>query len=474
MGIANLEKADASPTKRFFVSMLTRDISLEDAILDLVDNSLDGALRLAGGRSENVDYSNHTIDIELNESRFCIADNCGGIPRDIAKNYAFKMGRDFADDRDPDSETIGMYGVGMKRAIFKMGRNAIVKTKHHEDAYQVPISSAWLEEREWNPLPIEPLDHEAIEKPGTVIEVSDLYPGVSRHFDNPAFRNDLMVALSEHFTLFLERGLKIRVNDRPIRPITLKILASESPEGPAPYAFQKTIDDVLVTIAIGLNSPQEIPDDDEEDEETEFASERSTQTAGWTIFCNDRAVIFGDKTKLTGWGDGAPRYHPQFSIITGIVEFKATNVDKLPVTTTKRALDASSNVWLETIGIMRRALKIWTSYTNKWKNFPREKQAPYWKSAKPCSLPEAMEVLESRMTERSGAKEFDPQKAKVLPVPNSDVPSSRRIVFSKPLEDIRFLGEALFDDKETKPGIIGEECFDRILKEMREKEESGE
>jgi hypothetical protein len=44
------EQAVAAPTKQFFVSMLTRDISLEDAILDLIDNCLDGALRIAKGR----------------------------------------------------------------------------------------------------------------------------------------------------------------------------------------------------------------------------------------------------------------------------------------------------------------------------------------------------------------------------------------------------------------------------------------
>lgn len=38
------DTAQASPTKQFFVSMLTRDISLADAILDLLDNCLDGAM----------------------------------------------------------------------------------------------------------------------------------------------------------------------------------------------------------------------------------------------------------------------------------------------------------------------------------------------------------------------------------------------------------------------------------------------
>ena len=100
------DHAEASPTKRFFVSMLTRDINLADAILDLLDNCLDGALRLADG--SDVDYAKHFVKIELAADHFSIEDNCGGIPREVAKNYAFKMGRDTDDDRDSDTETNGM------------------------------------------------------------------------------------------------------------------------------------------------------------------------------------------------------------------------------------------------------------------------------------------------------------------------------------------------------------------------------
>ena len=45
---------DATPVKSFFVDMLTRDIELVDAILDLLDNCVDGILRLKG------DYSDQT------------------------------------------------------------------------------------------------------------------------------------------------------------------------------------------------------------------------------------------------------------------------------------------------------------------------------------------------------------------------------------------------------------------------------
>src|SRR5581483_10252834 len=116
------DKAQASPTKQFFVSMLTRDISLDDAILDLLDNCLDGAMRIADGHK--VDYGQHFVKIALAKDQFSIEDNCGGIPRDVAINYAFKMGREMYYNGASDTETIGMYGVGMKRAIFKMGKNA--------------------------------------------------------------------------------------------------------------------------------------------------------------------------------------------------------------------------------------------------------------------------------------------------------------------------------------------------------------
>jgi hypothetical protein len=67
---------NAYPTKELFVSMLIRDIPLIRAIVDLVDNAVDGALRL---RKESGDYSGLSIRIELDNDHFKIVDNCGGI-----------------------------------------------------------------------------------------------------------------------------------------------------------------------------------------------------------------------------------------------------------------------------------------------------------------------------------------------------------------------------------------------------------
>src|SRR5690349_10409695 len=89
--------ADAKPTKDFFVSVLVKDISLVPAIIDLVDNSVDGARRL---RSVSTDPSNTDsfdgleVKIDTRRNRFRISDNCGGIPVEVAEQYAFRFGRD--------------------------------------------------------------------------------------------------------------------------------------------------------------------------------------------------------------------------------------------------------------------------------------------------------------------------------------------------------------------------------------------
>ena len=85
------EPVDASPVKSFFVSMLTRDIKLEEAILDLLDNCVDGILRKRGQVLGTKPYKSYRAEIEFNKDMFTISDNCGGIPWSL-HDYAFLAG----------------------------------------------------------------------------------------------------------------------------------------------------------------------------------------------------------------------------------------------------------------------------------------------------------------------------------------------------------------------------------------------
>lgn len=65
-------KAQGAPTKEFFVGMLTRDIELSDAILDLLDNCLDGVVRQRKGidKTSTSDYYADFFFTHFHQQRF--------------------------------------------------------------------------------------------------------------------------------------------------------------------------------------------------------------------------------------------------------------------------------------------------------------------------------------------------------------------------------------------------------------------
>ena len=143
----------ATPHKRFFIDMITRDISLEACVLDLIDNSVDGATRLTYGKpvkskapkphplsSGGTRYKGFKVDVKCSPSLFRIHDNCGGISVEIATDYAFNFGRDPGEHTNADTEAgIGIYGIGMKRALFKMGKQFDVQSHTEDDAFVMNV-----------------------------------------------------------------------------------------------------------------------------------------------------------------------------------------------------------------------------------------------------------------------------------------------------------------------------------------------
>jgi hypothetical protein len=223
----------ASPTKSFFVEMLTRDIELEDAILDLLDNCVDGIQRIT--RDQELDseqpYEGFWAKITLAEDSFQIEDNCGGIPLQIAKNYAFRMGRPTDVTDDNNLYTIGTYGIGMKRAIFKMGKSCEVISQTTTDHFKVKISPYWLTDDQTWDLSFERLEQsEGENKTGTSIKVTELYNSISEQFssENSPLENSLFHKISQHYSFIIHKGFKITVNGTMIQPRELKLLWEES------------------------------------------------------------------------------------------------------------------------------------------------------------------------------------------------------------------------------------------------------
>lgn len=359
---------NASPVKSFFVQMLTRDIELSDAILDLLDNCIDGILRTAGPASKNP-YEGRKISITLSAKEFVIADNCGGIPYDILKTYAFRMGRDPSMPKDKVA-TVGTFGIGMKRAIFKMGTRCDVLTRSkidfdngNKDSYQVSITPDWIENEDNWQIPFKTVPATQFTKFGTKIHISELNEITRANFDcqQSGFDEKMRKQISVTYGVMISKGLEISVNGTIVKsvPLLLKIGKEVSP-----YVYKAKIGDVDVFLAIGLTSPLIDGEGTPEDDPPKYSS----QCAGWTILCNDRVVLYADKTILTGWGEAdVPQFHPQYNPINGIVAFNSGDVRALPTTTTKRGVDASNPIYLAVKNFMREGTKACVKFTNDWK-----------------------------------------------------------------------------------------------------------
>jgi Histidine kinase-, DNA gyrase B-, and HSP90-like ATPase len=93
------------PTKTFFILMLVRDITVDDAIIDLIDNSVDAAHAYYKDR-----VAEAQISLSVSADQFVIDDNCGGMLLKTAKEVAFKIGREEINFQD-DDQSIGQFGV---------------------------------------------------------------------------------------------------------------------------------------------------------------------------------------------------------------------------------------------------------------------------------------------------------------------------------------------------------------------------
>ena len=288
--------------------------------------------------------------------------------------------------------------------------------------------------------------------------------GITTHFRErkELFTLELTEKVKTHYAFILGKGFEVQINGKPVEAKPTKLVFNEKIK---PYIYQTEINGVKVFLSVGFT--RAIPS--QEDVNSEQEKRRySSMDAGWTIICNDRAVLYCDRTELTGWGEaGVPRYHTQFIAISGIVEFQSNDAEKLPTTTTKRGIDASSLLYLQVKNKMREGMQIFTNYTNKWKDNVSESKA-HIGSGEPYTLDEikkeAKNLKLSSVKSGLGGKQFKPK----VPLPKPEESTEKRISYNKELDDILTVQEYLFREKEVSPSKVGEKCFDLILEEAQQ------
>jgi hypothetical protein len=296
------------------------------------------------------------IELKFDRDSFLITDNCGGITLADAVNHAFHFGR------HPNQGTevkggIGLYGIGMKRAIFKIGKNAQIESHANDKSFAVTVNvDEWMSKDKWDFAwnEITPAN-----KKGTSIAISELNQGIGDSFSDQAFINDLIRTISRDYTFFIDKGLKIKVCGDEVLSYQYGLKQNANI---TPGVIEYEDEGVQIRIIAGLieDLPDEIPDEVRPELVDRF---------GWYVICNDRVVLAADKSDKTIWGnDGFQVWHPQYSGFAGFVFFHSENQNKLPWTTTKRDLDDADPLYRRTVIRMKRMTEDFIRYTNRRKS----------------------------------------------------------------------------------------------------------
>lgn len=440
------QQINAEPTKAFFVEMLTRDIPLEQALLDLVDNSVDGAksLKADGGRP----FEGRTVRIEFSKDQFRIVDNCGGFDSETARDYAFRFGRPSGFPRTAHS--IGQFGVGMKRALFKIGNHFVVQSATANDEWAVEVQvPEWEAQDGWH-FPWAAFEsHNGISKdvPGTEIVVTKLKPEVAGRFSTKLFENTILGLIKSKHREFVSGGLSIAVNGHHVDATSLYLLVADDAKfrpGTDEIVFEdQGVQDVKVRIIVGVGHS-------------------SPRDAGWYVVCNGRVVLESDRRSVTGWGvvedqSGSiiiPSYHNQFARFRGIVSFDSDDSARVPWNTTKTDVDQDNPIWQRTFGRMVEMMRPVITFLNDLDadidEHTRE-QSP---------------LLDYVNQARSVKSEDLPRRAAFAAPARGSIqkgPKTVKIQYSRPVEHVDLLMSEL---SVGSAKAVGERTFDLIYKRM--------
>jgi hypothetical protein len=351
-------QADASPEKWLFISLITRDIPLVAAFLDLIDNSVNSAVepyadRLKTAKDYQTILADETIgplvriDVELSPNSVVVCDKAHGISATTARDHVFKFGR--AENEAHLEDRLSVYGIGLKRALFKLGDLITIRSDNVAGGFDLKQKvSEWVKPSPgpWT-FPITTRDPVAPAATGTRIEVKTLYVEVKLRLQDGVFKGQLREAISRTYAFYMERFVEIYVDGDKVEPFSFDI-------GQNHVSETLNLDGVSCAITAGLGIP--------------VNGAYRERTSGWFIFCNGRAVISADKSLLTGWGipgTGLPSYQPKHRPFTGTVFFVSERADRLPWTTTKAGINEDSVVWQEAKRAMASQGRVVISFLDK-------------------------------------------------------------------------------------------------------------
>ncbi|MBE2219331.1 MAG: ATP-binding protein [Ignavibacteria bacterium] len=260
---------DALPSKKIYNPIIT-DYDFEKAICELVDNALDIWIKTEMQLKTKIE-----ICLNLDNQTILVKDNAGGLVKEdlkliVAPGHTSNTLLD---------QTIGIFGVGTKRAVVHLAKKIIVKTHNVADiTYQVEYDEEWLRDEETWRVEIYKVDE--IPANETHIELLKL-----RYTINSEKVEKLKNHLSEVYAKFLQMGnVEIVLNNTTLKPKTFENFSGHPEFRPKSYVMNvfDGSEKAQVKILAGV------------------CTISSTSEYGVYLYCNNRLIVKSVKEENVG------------------------------------------------------------------------------------------------------------------------------------------------------------------------------
>lgn len=332
-----VDTLSAIPSKRLFLSIIA-DYDLNKSICELVDNGLDVWVR--GGRAKAI-----TIKILLDkvQQTIVVDDNAGGLPRSDLR-YVVGPGQTGAKLTD---ETIGIFGVGTKRAVVALAQDVKITTRHASNTtYQIDFDDKWLEDDDWE-LPVYEVD--PLPEGTTVVELQKLRIPIT----------DVSIAqvgehLSATYAKFLtDQRVTLKLNGTPLQPRFFDNWAYPPKYEPHRYTGHLATEDgraIRVEAFAGLSSE----------------SSPASGEYGVYFYCNDRLIARALKSFEVGFTRGlAGVAHPKVSL-TKVLVFLNGDARSMPWNSSKSDVSTKHEVFQALHGWLVQVVKDYATLSRIW------------------------------------------------------------------------------------------------------------
>ena len=349
----------------YFQRLLTRDISAMESIHDLVDNSVDAARdRILFYPDAPIDqyglpadYRGFRISLRLGATSISILDNCTGIDPATLSERVFVTGSESS-----HRFGIGFFGVGLKRALLRLGTTYRLHTDTGTDASRMLFGSSELGGTGTGRLSASTRSTRGV--PRTLIHISGLPASVRHETGSDAWRHALVSNFSRRYGRYIAKGLSLTVNGVPV-PGFAPGFRGDSPV-PLQSANFTTDEGVQVFVDAGMHEAYRLTHEQDYVKEDIY---QLTNQYGWYFVCNDRVVRVASHETELGW---SASWHQEYYGFLGWVHFVDPDVVDLPWDTKKTTIDPASAVFRQVAGQLQGFAEAYKAANKKAKKNERD------------------------------------------------------------------------------------------------------